>query len=244
MCVAAAVFKRTPYKQFRREWERMLKRWDAGGFHATDFYNGAGPFVRKEPDGGPDRDRQTMFADDSRLIPKMVAKHTSKLFVVSFKREEVFGAVPPRWRKEDFLHKLAAKTLVGSIQFWADDKNYRGRVLYCIENGTDGRSMAHILRRIFDDDERRREARMAAYPTLCDKGTVRGLEAADFLAWHWNKFYVECKAKLQPRRMRRDTSGLLRQVHVANKPVDVRLFTGVALVELLAHDWGIARRPI
>jgi hypothetical protein len=25
--------------------------------------------------------------------------------------------------------------------------------------------------------------------TTADKGTARGLEAADFVAWHWNKYY-------------------------------------------------------
>ena len=51
MCVATALFKPTPYKQFCRDWERFLDRWDAPVFHATDFYNGAGKFWRKRPDG-------------------------------------------------------------------------------------------------------------------------------------------------------------------------------------------------
>jgi hypothetical protein len=38
--------------------------------------------------------------------------------------------------------------------------------------------------------------------TEVDKGVARGLEAADFLSWHWNKFYIDKRSggRLGPPR--------------------------------------------
>src|SRR6516162_2789226 len=77
MCVAAVIFKPNAYKQFVRPWERILRRWDASAFHATDFYPGGGEFKRK---GNPER--EAWFQEDSRAIPKIVGEHASLVVTV------------------------------------------------------------------------------------------------------------------------------------------------------------------
>jgi hypothetical protein len=61
--VASVIVKPTPYKQFIRTWNRMLKAWNAYAFHATDFYNRAGEFKRDTPK------LRRLFEDDSKKIP-------------------------------------------------------------------------------------------------------------------------------------------------------------------------------
>ena len=46
MTVGAAMFKNAAYTKFRRDWKPFLNRWQAGAFHATDFYPGGGEFKR------------------------------------------------------------------------------------------------------------------------------------------------------------------------------------------------------
>ena len=76
MCVAATVFRPVRYKQFVRQWNRMLRGWGASAFHATDFYPGGGEFARptviRVYDKGRARGLET--AD-------MVAWHWNKFYV-------------------------------------------------------------------------------------------------------------------------------------------------------------------
>jgi len=80
MCVAATVFKPTPYKQFVRHWNRMLRGWHASAFHATDFYPGAGAFKRRT-DQAKER-----YERDSKAIPSLIGEYTEQIIGVSFLR--------------------------------------------------------------------------------------------------------------------------------------------------------------
>lgn len=239
MCVAAALFKPTPYKQFRRQWNPLLKRWGAEAFHATDFYNGAEEFSWKRPDGTIDPTRRQWHEEDSKRIPVIVGAHAHELFVVSFRKDEYEALAPLAWRQQyGGVHRLAAQMMGSLIGFWAKHKNYPGKVAYFYETGDEeGAQVTEAFRKLYDNPRDRDHCRMAATPIGVEKGTARGLEAADFLAWHWNKFFADTlAAETNPRRQRRDVDALLRTLRVNNKEVHVRLFMGTALEEfLVAH---------
>src|SRR5947209_19598605 len=83
MCVVATVFKPSPYKQFVRPWERMLRKWEASAFHATDFYSGCEEFKRKDIPK-----REAWFQEDCRTIPNLVGENIERVLAVAFRPEE------------------------------------------------------------------------------------------------------------------------------------------------------------
>ena len=78
---------------------------------------------------------------------------------------------------------------------------------------------------------------MSSIPTGVKKGQARGLEVADFLAWHWNKDFADrIAAAGRPRPMRKDIKALMDLLRIREERIDVRLMTGAALEDfLVAH---------
>src|SRR4030042_5156987 len=92
MCVAAALFKPPKYRQFVRDWERMLKGIKPGGvpyFHATDFFTGGGMFR------GVSREVRN---DVAAKLPDLIHEHVHQVIAVSFKEDEFNRVAPPTWR--------------------------------------------------------------------------------------------------------------------------------------------------
>jgi len=189
MCVAAVLFKPTRYKQFVRPWNRMLKAWGASAFHATDFYNGAKEFKRDTPK------RQALFEEDSRRIPKMVGQHVERILLVSFKPDEFNQAASPQWKAKfgTSVHSHAIQLCLIANGWWRHQKCPSESFAYFMESGDeDEGEVAKTVERMKHDTETGTGAviRVSSF-TLTDKGGARGLEAADFMAWHWNKYYID-----------------------------------------------------
>lgn len=127
----------------------------------------------------------------------------------------------------------------GVIGHWANRVGYVGKVEYVIEDGDDGVEMQAALKRLYASAEQRAHTRMAAHPRLAPKGNVRGLEASDFVAWHWNKYYEE-SVKTDARRPRKDLVAFLD--HTPKNKVLVYLYTGRDLEQFLL-DNGCSRVP-
>jgi hypothetical protein len=104
---------------------------------------------------------------------------------------------------------------------------------YFIEAGDDGREIEIALRRIYDNPETRKHTRMAGYPVVVEKGRARGLEAADFMAWHWNKLYVDSLATHNPREMRKDIASLVKMLGAKDEKIATHIFTGEVLDKFL-----------
>ena len=234
MCVAASLFKTTPYRQFRKQWETVLKGWQATEFHATDFYSGYGEFKRHCPDGKLDPNLKARFDRDSRELPTIIGTHVGKLFLVSLKEQEFESVAPPAWREHfGTLPAVAAQMTASVIGYWSNRTNYKGPIAYVIEAGDDGREMERALRKMFDDPTNREHTRMAGYPTVVEKGRARGLEVSDFIAWHWNKFYVDSLATHTPRDMRKDIASLVKMLNMKQDQIELHLFTGEVLEKFL-----------
>ena len=236
--MAGAVFWPYFYDQFLHEWQPFLDGWQAKAFHATDFYSGAPPFDWKRPDGTVDPERRARHLSDSKRIPDMIGSYVEQLFVVCFREEELETVAPEAWRTLfGNVHRVAAQMIAQSIGYWARRTNQNGEIAYFYELGDgDDAYVADGLLSTFRAPEQRKHARMAATPIGVEKGKAHGLEVADFLAWHWNKFAVDTMAAVgkNPRPLRKDIDRLMRLLHLRDETkIDVRLISGDNLVRFL-----------
>lgn len=187
--VASVVYRPTSYKQFVRPWKRMLRAWGAPAFHATDFYNGAAEFKRDTAE------KQRLFEADSKRIPEMVAKHAQYMLAVSFRPDEFHQVAPKQW-KEHFgtsVHSLAVQLALIANGWWRYEKCRNERFAYFMESGdTDEGEVLKTVERMRHDVEggTSEVIRVSAF-TPVDKGMAKGIEASDFIAWHWNKYYMD-----------------------------------------------------
>jgi hypothetical protein len=230
MSVAGALFWPFFYEQFLHVWRPFLDGWNADAFHATDFYPGGGKFKRHTPE------RKALFNRDSqRLGAELIAPYVKQLFVVAFRADEYQAVAPPEWRARfGSVHKVAAEMMTQSIGRWANSSDHDGDIVYFYENGNgpDDEDFERGLQLTWKNHVSRAYGRMAATPIGVDKGKAHGLEVADLLSWHWNKYDAETR-QLRRREPRRDMRALMDALHVKGDQIDVRLFTGSVLREFL-----------
>lgn len=206
MCVACVIFKPVAYKQFVRSWDRMLKEWGAKAFHAKNFYPGAGEFKRDTPE------RQTLFDEDCRRIPQMIAKAITQIIIVSFLPSEFMRVAPEKWKDKigTSVHSQAAQICLLCNGDWLKETKRRHESFaYFMESGDDDE--AEVLSAIAGMRAHKNTAkhvRIASF-TSVNKGAARGLEVADCVAWHWNKYYMDSERPERTRRPRKDFLSLV-----------------------------------
>jgi hypothetical protein len=193
-CVVATVFKPVAYKQFVRPWKRMLDKWGANAFHATDFYSGGGEFERTTDE------RKQWYDEDSRAIPSMIGKKLTRVTAMSFLTQEFTKVASPKW-KEKFgtdTYGIAVQLCMISLGYWLKKTSSTERFSYVQESGDKGQGAINdVVDRFRNDPEMGPHVRVARFATLA-KGEARGLEASDFVAWHWNKHYMDRIRKNEP----------------------------------------------
>lgn len=226
--VASVIFKPTPYKQFVRPWNRMLREWEASAFHATDFYPGAEEFKRDTPK------RQALFEKHSRLLPGMVGSHVERILIVCFRPEEFLQTASPDWRAAfgTSVHSMAVQFTLLSNGFGRQEKCPSQSFAYFMESGDkDEAEVVAAVATMRGHPQTARDVAVSAF-TPVDKGLARGTEAADFCAWHWNKYYMDKMRKDMPNDPRKDFAAL---VETSNHKVDYLFATGASLEFLFAQ---------
>lgn len=200
MCIACVMFKPNAYKQFVRGWNRMLKPWGATAFHAKEFYPGSGVFKRDTPE------KQLRYEEDSKNIPAMIARAVSRILIVSFRPAEFLAIAPLEWK--DFggsLHSLAVQACLLVNGDWLKEiKRPFESFAYFMESGDPGEAeVLYAVEEMRAHANTSKHMRIASFNTV-NKGMARGLEAADCVAWHWNKYYMDSARADRVRRPRKD----------------------------------------
>jgi len=231
IAVAATVFKPLRYKQFVRPWNRMLRGWGASAFHATDFYNGAGEFKR---DSQSKRER---FEKDSKIIPKLVGKPAENILIVAARPEELLRAAPPGW-KEQFgtsVHSLGVQMCLISMGWWAEKHHFNERFAYFRESGDedDGEVASTVERMRHGHADTARMIRVSSFIHV-NKGVARGTEASDFVAWHWNKYYMDKIRKGDAENPRKDFAALAA---ASERKIRYIFLTGDYLTFFFSSTW-------
>ena len=215
MCVASVVFKPTKYKQFVRLWNPILDRWGASAFHATDFYGGYREFKRDTSQ------RQKFFDEDSKRIPAIIGQHIQNVLMVSFRPAEFLEKAPQKW-KEKFgtsVHSHAIQLCLIANGWWRWEKRRHDQFAYFMESGDeDSGDIINTVERMRHDTETKTgEIIGVSSFTTVDKGKAKGLEAADFVAWQWNKHYMDVMRPGAPHAARGPRKDFVAFVQSAGK---------------------------
>jgi hypothetical protein len=240
-CVVATIFKPTRYKQFVRPWNRMLRRWDASAFHATDFYCGYGEFRRNTPQ------REQWFQKDSRQIPVLIGQNVAQILAVAFRPDEFISRAPEVW-KEKFgtdTHAIAAQLCLVLNGRWLEERRPTERFAYVQEVDPNAGKIAEAVNRMRLKPDYAKVIRVSSFNTAA-KGEARGVEASDFVGWHWNKHYMDrvSKGESLPRKdfaaFMNLTEGKVRTAFVTGDNLDLLFNTfgravGDKLWEKLGH---------
>lgn len=216
--VAFVAFRRTEYLRFCRQWKRLLRPWSARAFHATDFYVGAGAFIRESPE------QARRFEEDSRSIPATIGQHATYVLVVSFRPDEVRRVAPRDWqlRFGTSWHALSIQLGLIAMGWWARERGYCAGFEYFMESGDEDepRVLADVGRMRVEHAETSRHVQVKCFTPIA-KGSAPGLEAADFVAWHWNKHYIDRIRTSRPPR--RDFAAFLS---VVQEKIDIVFLEG------------------
>jgi hypothetical protein len=200
----------------------MLKAWNASAFHAADFYPGAKEFARNTVR------RQDMFDSDSKRIPKMVGRHVERIVLISFMPDEFSRVASAQW-KEKFgtsVHAHAVQLALIANGWWRNDKCPSESFAYFMESGdTDEREVIKYVNRMRNDADTAKVVGIGSFACV-DKGTERGIEAADFAAWHWNKYYMDRVRTGNKERPRMDFAAF---VDAAENRIEYMFLTGADL---------------
>lgn len=207
MCVACVMFRPVAYSQFVRDWDRMLKPWGASAFHARDFYPGAKTFKRDTAD------KELLYLESSRRIPEIIATSMTRIMVVSFRPSEFLQVAADRWK--DFggngLHSLATQICLLINGDWIKETPELSNesFAYFMESGDESeRDVVSAVAGLRKHKKTSEHIKVASFSTV-DKGNARGLEAADCVAWHWNKYYMDTERTKGARPPRRDFISLV-----------------------------------
>ena len=205
--VASVIFKQTAYKQFIRPWNRMLRAWGASAFHATDFYPGGGEFIRDTPA------RQRLFEEDSQRIPALVGPRVRRISIVSFRPEEFAQVAPLKWKERlgTSVHSHAIQLCLIANGWWLHQKYRYESFAYFMETGDaeEGEVLKAVEHLRQDHKDGTAEHIKVSSFTSVDKGDARGLEAADLVAWHWNKYYMDKIRTGKENEPRKDFAALV-----------------------------------
>jgi hypothetical protein len=136
----------------------------------------------------------------------MIAKAILRILIVSFRPSEFLAAAPLEWKAfGDNLHSLAVQACLLNNGDWLKEKKRSNESFaYFMESGDEGE--AEVLRAVQGmrtHEKTSKHIKVASFTTV-NKGLARGLEAADCVAWHWNKHYMDSERAGSARRPRKD----------------------------------------
>ena len=200
-------------------------------FHATDFYTRGGLYRGVDP---------AKIDRAAPLLPELINDHVRQVVGVSFKTKEYAAVVPAEWRKRHGgLYPVAVQLCLDALGHLEDQRRSNEPIHYFLESGDPEQSRVDdILNMRRLKNEARGHTRYKSH-AFAAKGQLRGLEASDFFAWHWNKYYAETLAT-QLRPMRKDFQALIRR---DPRKYRMYLFTGAELEYFLSDKWGRPPAP-
>ena len=200
LCVGATVFEPARYREFTKEWNEFLEGWHAPAFHATDFYNGADVFRRDNAQA------KARFLLDVIDVPRMIGKHISRGFAMAVLVDE-FSAELRKLNdttRVDTPHSFAVGAVLVWMSEWAEQRNYTDGFSYIMEAGdTDEAAIADIVRQMRADPKIAANIKVNSFAVV-KKGAARGIEASDFVAWQWNKYYADRRSQNESAAPRQD----------------------------------------
>jgi hypothetical protein len=203
MCVAGYLFTAENALHFDREWGEALKEFGLTHFHAADCAHG-----REETEALSRAQRDELMV---RLVG--IIKRRIELGIAVSVSETDFGRVDaPKWERGG-PYLLAALHVLGGVAAWIQNSSYAGKVSYFFESGDKHQGLTN---QAIDMLKAKGSGYLGYYShTFIGKCDARGLQAADLLAYEWQKELKRINLdNLKVRPMRRSLERLLDRTHI------------------------------
>lgn len=195
--VAGYLFVSKQAQVMSGQWATFLKDKGLKYFRMSECASGNGQFK-----GWPVEARDKV----ARSLISRVKKHSSFGFAAVIdhaKHEEVFG----RHAEMPSAYTMACFSALNIIRRWADRNKYTGDIAYVFEAGSLGWGEASAyLSDLFRSSRKASQYRCASL-SFVSKEKAPLLQAADLIAWHTTKAYVN---ELEGRPLRKDFQALIR----------------------------------
>ncbi len=175
MCVSGYVFASSQAKKFTREWNKFLAANDIEYFRMSQCAGGHGPFKKFST-----KQRESLVKQAVEIIVSRI----SAGFVCSISEEDYLSVVSKGWlKKYGSAYTILLQWCLASVGYWLDKGSYSGPVAYFFESGHRNQGEAN--------KKKVSEQYRYCSHTFAGKRLAVPLQAADFLAWEWCKFWRE-----------------------------------------------------
>jgi hypothetical protein len=203
--VGGYVFEADSYLKFDSAMSALLNRESLQYFHMTDCATRNGQFKKF--------DREKCTEIEKELI-ELVRNHAA-LGVVAGVSEARFQLLQPVHHAEILggsAYTMLCQWCLNEIGLWADRTDFKGRINYFFEAGNAHQTESNgALSRTVQDPQKRKLCRYGSH-SFVDKMSIRGLQAADMLAWLFRKHIDEISRpdSEASRPPRKDFQALIR----------------------------------
>jgi hypothetical protein len=206
MCVAGYLLSAEQAVHLDREWAEALAESGVSCFHMADCAHSVEDFIGMDP--GMRKDLLV------RLIG--IIKRRVEIGIAVSISETDFGRIgAPEWKRGG-PYSLAALQVLAAVVSWADTYSYKGRISYFFESGHKHQSHTNIaieMLRMRDQEGGVNYLRYHSH-TFAGKCDLRPLQAADLLAYEWQKELRRLNMPSKQKTMRRSLQSLLEKTHI------------------------------
>ncbi len=206
MCVAGYLLSAEQALHLDREWAETLTEFGVSCFHMADCAHSVEEFSGMDP-----RKRKDLLV---RLIG--IIKRRVEIGIAVSISETDFGRIDaPKWKRGG-PYSLAALQVLAAVVSWADTYSYKGKISYFFESGHKHQShtnKAIDMLRARDQEGGVNYLRYHTH-TFAGKCDLRPLQAADLLAYEWQKELRRLNMPSKQKTMRRSFQSLLEKTHI------------------------------
>ena len=201
MSVAAYIFEKDQHLILEKSWREALEECELPYFHMVDCAHGLAPFDKMTP-----KERDTLC----RRLIGMIKLRMQLGLVVSVSEKDYEEARSRDWTVSAYTYCI--QWIFNGVAEWADSNSISGEIVYFLEAGHRhqnemNRAMQWVPRiPQFTARMRYRGHFFGKKDDYC------GLQAADILAWEWNKDFINIRAGM-PRPRRKSLRSLLEKPH-------------------------------
>jgi hypothetical protein len=200
--VGGFLFKKADAQSFVRQWRRRVKPLlpeGAEAFHATDCFHHTGAYQGMEF-----KDRENLFV---RMID-LINRYAMLGVIVGIEKGEYSAfkkASPGLQSRVGSPYSLCALWATERVGCWLTDQGRTGRVFYYYEGSQYTGELYHFLDQAENNDQVRDRLHLKSFAMSPKDGAIP-LQAADLLAWEWNRLHVTAMiAEHGTERKRRDS---------------------------------------
>ena len=204
MSVAAYLFEEEQYWLLAKAWSDVLNEHSLPYFHMVDCAHRRGIFEGRSEDECDQVARRLIGIIKLRIRCGIMCSIAERDFV-----EER----PEDWDISSYT--TIVQWLVHGVSLWAKEYSVTEDIMYVLESGHAKSSEAHKAFRSLSMRKKMREMAKYAGHTFAVKDHRRlgyGLQAADILAWEWNKDFIDERLG-RPRGRRKSLDSLLEKPH-------------------------------